>query len=105
MTLDIVQIGVGVDIGFQVTDVVRAGNIVSTQLGSIDYAPDFGVDLRYFLENPIQFQNESFRAYLVQRLSESQINVAEVIDTIEPLYEQYTFFLGDNRLNERGFIR
>lgn len=81
----------GLDAGAVNTNVARAANILSVQLGSLEYAPDLGIDLEYFLSEEFQFQNESFKAYLIQVLASYSINVATIADTVENLYRQYTF--------------
>lgn len=95
MNLDIVSTEDGLDMGLAKTEVGKAGNVLSVQLGNLAYAPTFGVDLKYFLESPHQFQNESFLAYLVQRLTEHQVNVTSVLDVKEALHAKYTFYVGE----------
>ena len=87
--IDIVS--VGTDIGLFDTQTTRAANILSVQQGSLEYASDLGIDLKYFLSEEFRFQNDSFKAYLVQRLANYGINVASVTDTVENLFRQYTF--------------
>lgn len=89
--VDIVSIGN--DLGLFDTQVPKAGNILSVQLGTLAYAPELGIDLRYFLSETFIFQNESFKAYLIQVLANNSINVASVIDTLENLFGKYTFNL------------
>lgn len=81
---------VGEDINIFDTQTSKAGNILSVQLGSLQYAQDLGIDLAYFLRDDVAFQNESFRAYLVEVLANSGINVSSVVTVIESLYQQYT---------------
>lgn len=102
--LDIINIEDGLDLQVGNTAVPKAANVLSIQLGDLEYAPTFGVDLRYFLEAGLQFQNASFKAYLVDRLTQSQVQVSQVLEILETLYSQYTFFVGDNR-NLEGLIR
>lgn len=90
---DIVSAGNGLDIGLFDTQTTKAGNILSVQLGSVRYAPDLGIDLKYFLDPDFQFQNESFKAYLIQVLANNSINVSSVVETLENLFSQYTFNL------------
>lgn len=90
---DIVNVQNGMDLGVASSDLPKAANVLSVQLGDLEYQPDFGVDKRYFLERPEAFQNESFKAYLVQRLAEAQINVNEVLETVETLFRKYTFYV------------
>lgn len=84
-------IGVGEDIRVFDTQTSKAGNILSVQLGALEYAPTIGIDLAYFLREDVSFQNESFKSYLVQVLANNGINVSSVLDTVEALYRQYTF--------------
>ncbi len=78
-------------LGTSDTDVTRAGNILSVQIGSLEYAQDLGIDLRYFLSESFSFQNSTFKAYLVEVLANRGINVASAVDTLQNLYAQYTF--------------
>lgn len=84
------------DLVFADATAPKAANVCSVQLGSLEYAPNFGVDLDYFLQNNIEFQNSSFRAYLVERLAQAQINVSEVIELVESLSAKYTFKVGQS---------
>ena len=85
------------------TQTERAANILSVQLGSLEYAPDLGIDLRYFLAEKIQFQNESFKAYLVETLANRGINVTSVIEVLESLASHYTINLSPQE-NSTGLV-
>ena len=89
--IDIVS--VDQDLGLFDTQITRAKNILSVQIGTLEYEPDLGIDLKYFLSEDFRFQNESFKSYLIQVLANYGINVAEVIDTVEALSEKYTFVI------------
>ena len=89
--IDIVS--VGTEIGVFDTQTSRAANILSVQLGSLEYAPDLGVDLKYFLSEDFRFQNESFKSYLIQVLANHSINVVSIPETITNLYNRYVFQL------------
>lgn len=68
---------------FQVSDTVvfKAKNIMETQEGSLNYAPDLGIDLKTFLDPDIKIQNETFEAYSLRRLSEQGVNpIALAVD-------------------------
>ncbi len=91
------------DLGLLDTEVERAGNILSTQIGSLEYAPDLGVDLRFFLSPDFKFQNESFKAYLMNVLANNSINVASLVETIETFHRKYTFNL-TNQSAQSGLI-
>jgi hypothetical protein len=100
--LDIVLSAQGEDMRVQDDISPKAANVISTQIGSLDYATNFGADLRYFLQSDLQFQNESFRAYLVDRLTQHGVNVVDVQNVISSLFETYNFEVGSTK-NE-GFI-
>lgn len=103
MLKDIVSIDAA-DLGVQQSESERAANILSTQIGELEYAPEMGIDLRYFLESEFRIQNASFKAYLVQRLLEQRVNVVNVIDTVESLFTTYAFGVGDSEQNVGGLI-
>lgn len=91
--IDIISASDGQDLGVFDTQTSKAANILSVQLGALEYAQDLGIDLRYFLREDFRFQNASFRAYLIEVLANNGINVASVVETVENLYRQYTFEL------------
>ncbi len=102
--IDIIELNDGEDLGLTDTVVMKASNLCSVQLGSLEYAQSFGVDLNFFLSSEFQIQVESFRSYLVQRIVENQINVTEVITTINTFSHKYTYFVGDKGTNEEGLL-
>lgn len=102
---DIVSITEGLDLGVQDSIVPKAANLLETQLGSLDYATEFGVDLRYFITSNFQFQNETFKAYLIERMMQNQINVTDVQETLEQLFTSFSWFVGDAVLPVDGFIK
>lgn len=65
----------------------KAANVCNVQLGSLEYAPDFGVDLDYFLQPTYKFQDSSFQSYVVQVLASNGINVATITTTVQNLYQ------------------
>lgn len=101
--IDITSVTDG-DLFVQNAQTSKAANVLQTQLGSLEYAPNFGIDLEFFLDEDLQFQNESFKAYLIQRLSEHHINVNQVVETVERFYRQFTFVVGETS-RSGGLIR
>lgn len=91
--IDIVSFNDGEDLGVQNTQVPRAANILSVQLGALEYAQEIGIDLKYFLSQDFKFENESFRAYLIEVLANSGINVSKVTDLVNNLYNNFIFEL------------
>lgn len=89
--IDIIGLTDNGDLKLFDTQTEKGKNVLSVQLGALEYAPDFGIDLKYFLSEDFKFQNESFKSYLVQILAENGINVATVIDTVNTLSSDYEF--------------
>ncbi len=92
-------VSVGADIGLFDTQTTKAANILSVQIGALEYAPIFGIDLKYFLSEDFRFQNESFKAYLIEILANNGINVASVTDIIDNLFATYTFKITQEESN------
>src|SRR5690606_28744046 len=103
--LDIVRIENGEDLGLANTSAPKAANVVSTQIGTLEYAPDFGVDLKFFLQEGLEFQNQSFVSYIVERLSQHHISVSEVIEVVESLANRYTYKVGEGQSQAGSLIR
>lgn len=101
--IDITSISNG-DITLIDTQVYKAKNVLQCQLGSLEYAKDFGIDLEFFLDPDLQFQNDSFKAYLIQRLSESHVNVNEVLESLEDFILKFIFSVGESQ-STGGFIK
>ena len=91
--IDIISSENGQDMQVYNTQTQKAANVLSVQLGALEYAPDLGIDLRYFLSEDFVFQNESFKAYLVEVLANQGINVGSVNETINALYSNFVFNL------------
>ncbi len=87
------------------TQTAKAANVFQVQIGDLEYSPEFGIDIAFFINPDLQFQNESFKSYLVQRLSENHVNVNQVTEVLEKLYLQYGFVVGDSETNTGGFIK
>ena len=91
--IDIVSFTDGKDFGVSDTQVPRAANILSVRVQTLEYAPDLGIDLDYFLSENFEFQNDSFKSYCVQVLANNGINVASVTEAVESLYTTLGFNL------------
>lgn len=91
--IDIMKGEPGKDLQVFDTQTFRAKNILSTQLNTLVYAPELGIDLKYFLSEEFSFQNESFKSYLIQVLANRSINVASIGETVQNLFTQYIFNL------------
>lgn len=87
---DIVSIQNGLDLGVLDSQAPKATNILSVQLGALEYAPTLGIDLKYFLSEDFKVQNDSFKAYLVEVLANHSINVTSILETLQSLFARYT---------------
>jgi hypothetical protein len=83
----------------------KAANVLMVQLGELEYAPEFGIDIEFFIDPDLQFQNESFKSYLIQRLAEHHVNVSQVIEALNAFVLNYTFIVGDENKQTGGFIK
>lgn len=61
------------------TSLYKARNLLSTQIGSLAYAEDFGIDYDLFFGQDYKIQTETFKSYAISKLSEKGINPLEVI--------------------------
>jgi len=84
-------VSVGAELGILDSQTPKAANVLSVELGSLEYAPLLGIDIKYFLSDQFKVQNDSFKAYLVEVLANNSINVVSVIDILESLFARYTF--------------
>lgn len=57
----------------------KASNILETQVESLAYAPDFGIDYDLFFGQDYKIQTETFKSYAISRLAENGINPLEVV--------------------------
>jgi hypothetical protein len=69
------------DLTFRDDQLRKGENILKVQLGSLYYAADFGIDLSFFITSAIQFQNETLRAYIIERLA-ANLLIASEFDTV-----------------------
>lgn len=69
----------------------RADSLCRVQVGDKYYQPDFGIDYDFFINNPIQFQNSSFKAHVVNSMSRIGINVMEVQSIIANFINETTY--------------
>lgn len=86
-------------------DTPKAGNVLQIQLGDLEYAPDFGIDIEFFLDEQLAFQNDTFKSYLVQRLAEHRVNVTQVLDVLQEFERNLTFMVGNVEPVSGGMIR
>lgn len=103
--MDILEFKDGQDLTFGDSILPKASNLLRTQLGSLEYAPEFGIDIDYFVNNSIEFQNSSFKAYIIQKMSQNLINVIEAIEVLNDLFENLTLTVDGSRENTGGFIK
>lgn len=98
-------VGITSDLDLADSQVPKAANVCEVQVGSLEYLPEFGIDLDFFIQEQFQFQNESFKSYLIQRLAENHVNVNECIELFESFVLKYTFAVGDPQGQTGGFVK
>lgn len=89
---------------FKVADTVvyKAKNILEIQEGSLNYAPDTGIDLKRFLSPDVKIQNATFEAYSIQRLGEQGINTLDLVVNKETFRQVFDYTLAEE--NTEGLI-
>lgn len=85
------------------TQTERAANILSVQLGALEYWPEGGIDLKYFLTEKTRFQDASFKAYLIQVLATWGINVTSFGDQFDLLAANYMINISPEE-NSTGLV-
>lgn len=89
------------DLEFLESELPRAENLITTQLGQLVYQPGWGVDLAYFLNPDITIQAEAFENYLLQRIGFWGMNVLTFVAKEQTFIRQLIFNFAhpeDNRL-------
>lgn len=97
--IDIISLPDGLDLGIFDTLTSKGKNILSVQQGSLEYAPSLGIDLEFFIFGEFRFQNETFKAYLVEVLANNGVNISSLDDTVADLFHKYTFNLQPDDTN------
>lgn len=61
------------------TSLYKAKNILETQMGFLEYAPDFGIDYNLFFGSDLEIQIETYQSYAVSKLAENGINPLDLL--------------------------
>lgn len=77
------------------TIVFKAKNILETQEGSLNYAPELGIDLKRFLDPDVKIQNRTFEAYSIQKLGEQGVNPIELIVNKETFRQVFEYTVAE----------
>lgn len=77
------------------TIVFKAKNILKTQEGSLNYAPELGIDLKRFLDPDVKIQNRTFEAYSIQKLGEQGVNPIELIVNKETFRQVFEYTVAE----------
>lgn len=96
--LDLINMVDGEDLHIDHNLAMKAGNIIGTQIGSLDFRLDFGADLKYFLQEDLKFQTDSFKSYLVGRLSEYRIQVNDTVSIVEKFANKFVLSVGETEI-------
>ena len=83
------------DLEFVASELLRAENLITTQLGDLVYQPDWGVDLAYFVNPNYTIQAEAFESYLLQRIGFWGMNVLEFIAKQSKFIREMIFNFGE----------
>lgn len=101
---DIVAIEMGKDLRIGESVAPKARNVAKVQRGSLEYAPEFGSDMRYFLEAPVEFQTAALMAHIVESLAKNQIGVSEAKEVLEEFETKFEFLVSESTTTE-GLVK
>lgn len=83
---------------FNDTIVYKGENLLTTQEGYLYYAPNFGIDLKRFIDPDVVIQTETFKSYAVNKLVENGINITKV-ERVDRIFETvFNFFAEEQDL-------
>lgn len=88
------------DLEFLPSELPRAENLITTQLGDLFYQPDWGVDLAYFLDPNYTIQAEAFESYLLQKMGFWGMNILNFIAKQQKFIRQMIFNFGAPKGND-----
>lgn len=77
------------------SSIYKAKNLLEIQLGDLFYLDDWGIDLEYFFDENILFQNESFIAYIQDRLVKKNIFVEDVSNVVSNFVQKIGITIGE----------
>ena len=76
------------------TDNFKAYNIITTQIGSLYFEPDFGIDLSVFLDTSYNIQFSSFYAYVTDRLVNGGVDIKSMTTSLDELLNTVIMQIG-----------
>lgn len=63
----------GQDAAVQDTNLFKAKNVADVQLGSLNYAQEFGVDKKFFMDSEFNISSATYGAHVMERLAQAGI--------------------------------
>lgn len=75
----------------------RGYNLTQTQVASLYYEPDFGVDLERFISSKYELSSATFTAYLTQQLVLNGITPTEIQEINNKFELNLTFAVNDDK--------
>lgn len=67
------------------TNLFKARNVLITQLGSLYYQPELGINIEMFITSGIAFQESVFRTHVIEQLIANNV----VLSSLEPIAELF----------------
>jgi hypothetical protein len=78
--------GAGGDMSFRSDQLCKAANVLKVQIGKLYYFKSFGIDLAYFIESEISFQNEVLQAHIAEKLSSNYLVISQYSTLIDQFF-------------------
>lgn len=90
------MIDIDEDYNFSDSQIWKANNILITQLGSLHYAQNVGVDIDTYLIGETVLQTETFRTHIIEQLINNNIVISSLDTEISKFVDNYLITVGEN---------
>jgi len=79
------------------TDVFKAENLLSTNIGSLYFLPLFGISMDLFFDQDYNIQFESFSAYITDTMVNFGIDILSTRKQIDKFISELIMNIGDTK--------
>lgn len=82
---------------FKDSDIFKANNILTTQIGSLYFLPEFGIDIDLFFSQDYSIQFESFQSYITDKMVQAGINISKINTSIDTFTRGIIMTIGGSK--------
>jgi hypothetical protein len=77
----------GEDAKLRDTNLYKAANTADVQLGSLNFAKEFGVDKKFFMDSEFNISSASYASHVMERLAQQGIPASIALQFASPLLD------------------